>query len=213
MAELSTVIRRGTRASQPTPASNQVGILYCVTDEGDVVERWSGTAWQSYSPDAGLTELTGHVTTSGTGSVEATLATNHRTSVLTFTFDGGGAAIAVGSKLYTAPSPYAGVITDWHLISNDDDATAGDIQIDVWKMSINSSPGGFPPGNSQSITNSNEPALAASPDVNYATDDVSVSPSPWSDTAVAVGDVFGAHVDSNGGGLTRVTLQLTVVLD
>lgn len=213
MAELSTVIRRGTRAAQPTPASNQVGILYCVTDEGAIVERWSGSAWQSYSPGSSVI-LTGHVTgTSSGGTVETTLATNQNTRVITVTFDAGDDAIAVGAKRFTAPSAYAGQMTAWHLISCDDDATPGDIQIDVWKMNVSTSPGGYPPGNGQSITNGNEPALAASPDVNYATDDLSVSPSPWSDTELNVGDVLGFNVDSNGGSLSRVTLQITVVLD
>lgn len=209
---LGLVIRRGVRASQPTPEANQAGILYCVTDEDNIVERWNGTAWEAYSPEAGITELTGHVTGTGPGSIATTLTQNLRTRVLTFTFDGGGAAIPVGTRAYSAPSPYVGTITQWDLISADDDATDGDIQIDVWKMSTVGSPSGYPPQDSQSITNSNEPALAASPDVNIASDDLSVSPSPWSNTEVEVGDVFGANVDSNGGGLTRAILQLTVVL-
>jgi hypothetical protein len=27
-----------------------IGTLYCVTDEDDIVERWSGSVWQTYSP-------------------------------------------------------------------------------------------------------------------------------------------------------------------
>jgi len=47
------VIQRGTRSSQPAAASTDVGVLYCVTDEGDIVERNSGSAWESYSPPSG----------------------------------------------------------------------------------------------------------------------------------------------------------------
>lgn len=47
MSEFSDAIQRGTRAAQPS-TDLVVGNLYFVTDEG-VLERWSGSAWQSYS--------------------------------------------------------------------------------------------------------------------------------------------------------------------
>jgi hypothetical protein len=42
--------QRGPRASQPAATTVVPGTLYCVTDEGDVVERSNGTAWEAYSP-------------------------------------------------------------------------------------------------------------------------------------------------------------------
>ena len=76
MSILSEVIKRGTRASQPAASSVPVGTLYFVTDES-IIERSSGSAWQSYSNVAtpGITQLTGDVTAGpGTGSQAATLA-------------------------------------------------------------------------------------------------------------------------------------------
>lgn len=44
---LSELIQRDTRANQPDPGI--VGRLYCVTDEGNIVERDNGTSWESYT--------------------------------------------------------------------------------------------------------------------------------------------------------------------
>lgn len=40
---------RDTRANQPS-ATGLEGVLYCVTDEGNIIERSNGSAWQAYSP-------------------------------------------------------------------------------------------------------------------------------------------------------------------
>lgn len=48
MAKLEEVIQRGTRAAQPAANSVPVGTLYFVTDEF-VIERSSGSAWESFS--------------------------------------------------------------------------------------------------------------------------------------------------------------------
>src|SRR4029453_14198886 len=47
---LDDVIQRGPRASQPAASAVVPGTLYSVTDEGDIIERSSGTAWEAYSP-------------------------------------------------------------------------------------------------------------------------------------------------------------------
>src|SRR5262245_12021003 len=52
MALPSSIIQRGTRASQPAATAVAAGTLYCVTDEHSIVERSSGAAWQSFSPGA-----------------------------------------------------------------------------------------------------------------------------------------------------------------
>lgn len=49
------MIRRGTRGSQPAASGVGVGTLYFVTDEG-VIERSSGSAWESYSSGLVLVE-------------------------------------------------------------------------------------------------------------------------------------------------------------
>lgn len=50
-----------TRANQPAANSVPTGALYCVSDEGNIVERSNGTTWDPYSPVAGA----GTVTTTG----------------------------------------------------------------------------------------------------------------------------------------------------
>lgn len=77
MSEFSDATARGTRAAQPA-SGPFVGALYFVTDEL-VTERWSGSAWQSFSGSgtAAITQLTGDVTAGpGSGSQAATIANN-----------------------------------------------------------------------------------------------------------------------------------------
>lgn len=50
MARWQDYILRGTRAAQPTGSLVTIGTLYCVTDEDDIIERWSGSVWESYAP-------------------------------------------------------------------------------------------------------------------------------------------------------------------
>lgn len=44
------IIAPGTRAAQPSAASVPTGALYCVTDEGNKVERNNGVTWAAYAP-------------------------------------------------------------------------------------------------------------------------------------------------------------------
>lgn len=62
MALPSAIILRGTRASQPAATAVAAGSLFCVTDEGRILERSTGAAWESYSSAAGA----GDVVASGT---------------------------------------------------------------------------------------------------------------------------------------------------
>src|SRR5580765_4916371 len=57
---LDDVIRRGTRAAQPAAAAVTPGTLYGLTDEGNAVERSTGTVWQPYSPTGGGGAPTAH---------------------------------------------------------------------------------------------------------------------------------------------------------
>lgn len=52
MATPSSIIKVGTRALQPLATAVAAGVLYCVTDEGYVVERSTGAAWAQYAPYA-----------------------------------------------------------------------------------------------------------------------------------------------------------------
>jgi microcystin-dependent protein len=83
VALLSTVIGRGLAAARP--ASGATGALYYSTDSG-VLERWSGSAWESYSqatptsdvvagiivPYAGLSAPTGWLLCDGSSVARAT---------------------------------------------------------------------------------------------------------------------------------------------
>lgn len=51
----------GTRAEQPTGRPVPVGALYCVADEGNIIERWTGVSWTPYSPPANIV-FTGRLT-------------------------------------------------------------------------------------------------------------------------------------------------------
>jgi len=75
MPTVPDIHRRGTRAAQASVAAPPltVGTLYFVTDEG-ITERWTGTAWESYSgPSAGGPPAAHHLTHAAAGSDPVTV--------------------------------------------------------------------------------------------------------------------------------------------
>src|SRR4030095_10686131 len=50
---LDDVILRGTRAAQPAATAVVPGTLYGVTDEGNALERSTGSVWEAYAPSGG----------------------------------------------------------------------------------------------------------------------------------------------------------------
>ena len=55
---LDDLVLRGTRATQPAATAVVAGTLYCVTDEGNRLERSDGTVWQLQAPAAsGISDL------------------------------------------------------------------------------------------------------------------------------------------------------------
>src|SRR5262245_10146928 len=52
--DLAAAHQRGTRAAQPAASAVVPGTLYCVTDEGNALERSDGTSWQPYAPSGGV---------------------------------------------------------------------------------------------------------------------------------------------------------------
>jgi len=50
MARLQDVLVRDTRAAQPAATAVPIGELYCVSDEGNIVEQSDGAAWVPFSP-------------------------------------------------------------------------------------------------------------------------------------------------------------------
>lgn len=51
--KLAEVLLRDTRANQPDADAVSPGALFCVTDEGDILEQSDGAAWNAYSPQPG----------------------------------------------------------------------------------------------------------------------------------------------------------------
>jgi hypothetical protein len=213
MPTVPDIHRRGTRAAQATLAAPPltVGTLYFVTDEG-VTERWTGTAWESYSGPAGGGPPPAHHASHETGGSDAiaalaasvittgTIAAARlptRIGAVGLVIDGGGSVITTGVKGFVSV-PFAGTITGWTLLSTDAAATVGSIVIDVWKDTY----ANYPPTVADTITASAPPTLAG------VAKNTSTTLTGWT-TAIAAGDVLGFSVTSVTA-LTRVTLSLTV---
>lgn len=94
MALLSSVIQSGTRAAQPAATAVAAGVLYFVTDEGEL-ERSTGAAWVQVA----VNEV-GHDTLDHTG----------------LTGVGGGAASFSGAIVYAAAAQSVATATDVALV-------------------------------------------------------------------------------------------------
>lgn len=220
MALLSSVIQRGVRGSQPAASSVGAGTLYCVTDEGDIVERSSGSAWEAYSPaatggtvthtgtltanriikgngtaDITVGDLTGDVTTSGT--MATTAKTALKTGAIGIVIDGGGSVITTGIKgdVYC---PYAATITAVTMLADQ----SGSIVVDIWKDVF----ANYPPTVADTIINTG--AGGTKPTITTATNSQDTTLAHWT-TSISAGDTIRFNVDSVTS-ITRLTLALTV---
>lgn len=127
--DLKNVLLLGNRVDQPLPADVPAGTLFCVQDEGHIIERNNdtATAWEGYSPGAttGITQLTGDATAGpGTGSQALTLANTaitpgtygDPTHYPIITFDSKGRATSASNQaansgtVTTTGSPTTGVL-------------------------------------------------------------------------------------------------------
>lgn len=104
MATVNDIHLRGTRASQPAASAANKGYLYCVTDEGNILERSDGSSWASYS-------------------------NARQTKTIGMLIDGGGSVITTGVKGYVRV-PVAVTLTGWTILALD--GNSGAIVIDVW---------------------------------------------------------------------------------
>jgi hypothetical protein len=108
--DLTLIHRRGTRAAQPSASTVPAGTLYGVTDEGHILERSNGTAWEPYAPISPV----GAVFPYGfsTSTIEPPSAQQIR---------------------FNAPSPYTGVTKVWATFqdSASEDLYWGWMRIDV----------------------------------------------------------------------------------
>jgi hypothetical protein len=213
MPTVPDIHRRGTRADQATIAAPPltVGALYFVTDEG-VTERWTGSAWESYSGPGSGSAPTAHHATHETGGADAiaalaasvittgTIASARlpaRVGAVGLIIDGGGSVITTGVKGFVEV-PFAGTITAVTVLSTDAAVTSGSIVIDIWKDTY----ANYPPTVADTITASAKPTLSS------ATKSRDTTLTGWT-TAITAGDILGFKVDSVTA-VTKVLLSLTV---
>jgi len=116
-----------------------------------------------------------------------------RTQQIGITVDGGGSLLTTGSKGFKS-FPVAGTITGWRLLAD----AAGDIEFDVLKADYATFP------TMTSIVAAAPPALSG---VQKDEDTVGT----WT-TAVAAGDVFEFEITGTPVTVTRVTLELTILV-
>jgi hypothetical protein len=126
---------------------------------------------------------------------EIRLTENQRTTAIEFVIDGGGAAIAPGTKGFIQV-PFACTIAAARLLAD----RSGSIVVDIWKDSY----ANYPPDDADSITGAAPPAIAS----DIKSENTGLT--GWT-TGIAAGDILGFNVDS-ASTLTRVTVVLTVAV-
>jgi hypothetical protein len=119
----------------------------------------------------GWIQILGTGASSGAGMVET----------IVVAFDGGGAEIPDNQQSILMAT-YGFTINEWTLLADQ----SGSIDIGVWKDTY----ANWPPTGADSITNSNDPAIAA------ATKAQDVDLSNWTTQTVAAGDILVFNVDS-----------------
>jgi hypothetical protein len=112
---------------------------------------------------------------------------------LQIVIDGSGSTITTGIK-GDVRVPFACTLTGWTILADQ----SGAIVIDVWRDTL----ANFPPTDADSITNGNEPEIAAS-----GTNAEDTDLSNWTDVTLDAGDILRFNVDSVSS-FTRVTLLL-----
>jgi uncharacterized protein DUF5907 len=117
-----------------------------------------------------------------------------RTRQIGITVDGGGSLLTTGAKGFKS-FPVAGTITGWRLIAD----AAGDIEFDVLKSTY----AAFP--TQASIV------ASAPPELSGVQKNEDTTLTGWT-TSVAAGDVFGFSIGGTPATITRVTLELTIVV-
>lgn len=119
---------------------------------------------------------------------------NNQTITVGATFDGLGAALVVGTKVYVRV-PVACTITEATALADQ----SGSAVVDVWVDSYTN----YPPTDADSITASSPITITAT---TKSTDTVLTG---W-DTTVAAGDVVAFHIDSCST-ITRLQIQLKAI--
>lgn len=239
---LQDVILRDTRANQPATSDVAPGTLYYVTDEQETERcSDDGTTWESFSDAAAtfnaIEQLTGDVTAGpGPGTVTATIGNDKvtfakmqnistgkvlgrgtastgdpeeltptsgiettstpgirvtqaaRTRQIGITVDGGGSVVTAGIKGYKS-FPVAGTVIATRLLADASGSVAFKVTQNVFAS--------YPPTTS-----------VATPSLSGAQSGETTGLS----LAVAAGDVFGFEITGSPATITRVTLELTIVV-
>jgi hypothetical protein len=155
--------------------------------DADRLMGWDDSAGTTaYFAPAGGLEISG---------ADLRMTANQRTTAVEFVIDGGGTAIAAGTKGFIQV-PFACTITAARLLADQ----AGSITVDIWKDSY----ANYPPTDADSITGAAPATLSA----DVKSEDTGLT--GWT-TGIASGDILGFHVDS-ASTVTRVTVVLTVVV-
>jgi len=126
------------------------------------------------------------------GSVKERLEALGKGAII-FVIDGGGSVISTGEKGHLL-IPFKCKIEEVSLLADQ----SGSIQIDIWKNTYNN----FPPSDSDSICDGNEPAISDSD--KYQDSELT----NWTKT-IDAGDILAFNVDSCSN-ITRVTIVLKV---
>jgi hypothetical protein len=113
------------------------------------------------------------------------------TTSVSFMIDGGGAAIATGTK-GVVTIPFAGTITEWQVLADQ----SGLIQLDIWKDAL----ANYPPTVADTITGTDKPRITA------GSKGGSTALTGWT-KAVSYGDILRYNVDS-ATTIQRVTVTL-----
>ena len=119
-------------------------------------------------------------------SYAATASTVPLPGSFTFTLDGAGTAISLGSKK-TFAADFGGILTGWTMYSLPSDQSAS-IYIDVYKTTYAS----YPPVAANKITGTGNVPFILSGSKNTTS-----SVAGWGTQSFANGDIFGLNVDSN----------------
>jgi hypothetical protein len=189
-----TTDKRYVTDSQRTKIDNSATVAQLTTTSGDIVSQipsLSGYATQSWA-NSTFIDTSEMTTVSGDLSTRITAAA---VKYLTYTIDGGGAAITTGDKGWIQFN-YTGTINSWTILADQ----SGSIVIDIWKDTYTN----YPPVDADSITASALPTLSS------VTKNTSSTLTGWT-TAVTAGDIFKFNVDSCTT-CTKVTITLKITV-
>lgn len=158
------------------------GYLRIVGESSDPAGVADGSIWYNTADDKLKARINGVTVELGGGFSDAAIS---------FTIDGGGAAIATGQKGHIEV-PFDMTVTGWTIVADQ----SGSIVVDVWKDTY----ANFPPTVADTIAGSEKPTLSS------AQKNQDLSLSSWA-TTLTKGDILAFNVDS-ASTVTRVTVSI-----